>query len=265
MSETIRVALLGAGGQMGRETARAVIGADDMDLVGACDTACAGAPVSDITGVPDIRLTVACDFSEMLSECSPHVLVDFAKPFDLARIRSAVEAGVVPVIGSTGQTPDDLKELENMSRTSGVGVLVVPNFAIGAVLMMRFAAEAARYMPNVEIIELHHDRKADAPSGTSIKTAEMIQSARAAADVRPARPAGADCAARGDNRADVHIHSVRLPGLVAHQEVILGGVGQTLTIRHDSLDRTSFMPGVLMAVRRAREIKGFVYGLENLL
>lgn len=265
MSEKIRVALLGAGGRMGRETARAIVEADDMELVGACDVAFAGAPLREVAQIPGVDLTVTGDFREMMAACSAHVLIDFAKPFDLHRIRLAVESGVVPIIGATGQTAQDLAELDRLAHAAGVGVLVAPNFAIGAVLMMRLAAEAARHMPNVEIIELHHDQKADAPSGTAIKTAEMIDAARRAAGARPSQPAGADAAARGEDKAGVRIHSVRLPGLMAHQEVILGGQGQTLTIRHDSLDRTSFMPGVLLAVRRAREIKGLVYGLENLL
>lgn len=265
MSEKTRVALLGAGGQMGRETARAIAEADDMELVGACDVACAGEPLSKVAPVSGVDVIVSGDFGEMIASCSAHVLVDFAKPFDIGRVRLAMESGVVPIIGATGQSAQDLAEIDSIARTTGVGALVAPNFAVGAVLMMRFAAEAARYLPNVEIIELHHDRKADAPSGTSIKTAELIAAARDAAGVRPTPPAGADSPARGEERANVRIHSVRLPGLVAHQEVILGGQGQALTIRHDSMDRSSFMPGVLLAVRRAREIKGFVYGLENLL
>ncbi len=142
---------------------------------------------------------------------------------------------------------------------------MIPNFAIGAVLMMKFAAQAAVYMPCAEIIELHHDKKIDAPSGTAVKTAGMIDAARKAAGVEGEKPLGGADPARGEERSGVRVHSVRLPGLVAHQEVLFGGVGQILTIRHDSLDRTSFMPGVLLAIRRASEIRGFVCGLEGLL
>jgi 4-hydroxy-tetrahydrodipicolinate reductase len=146
-----------------------------------------------------------------------------------------------------------------------VGAVVAPNFAIGAVLMMLFAAQAARYLPEVEIIELHHDQKVDAPSGTAVKTAQMIQETRGAG--RGSRPAEEIkiTGARGGEMDGIRIHSVRLPGHVAHQEVIFGGLGQTLTIRHDSIDRTSFMPGVLMAVKKVRGHKALVYGLENLL
>ena len=158
-----------------------------------------------------------------------------------------------------------MDEIEKLAEQAGVAAMVIPNFAIGAVLMMKFAAQAAKYMPNAEIIELHHDKKTDAPSGTAIKTAEMIDAARKAAGVEPNMPAGGDDPARGEKRDGVHVHSVRLPGLVAHQEVLFGGTGQILTIRHDSLDRTSFMPGVLLAVRKASEVRGLVYGLDKLI
>jgi 4-hydroxy-tetrahydrodipicolinate reductase len=172
------------------------------------------------------------------------VVVDFTQPDTaLANIRTCVDAGVHAVVGTTGF---DLDEARRIAETGNVNVLVAPNFAIGAVLMMRFAAEAARHMPEVEIVELHHDRKLDAPSGTAKRTAELI----------------------ADAGGNVHepIHSVRLPGLVAHQEVLLGGQGQTLSIRHDSIDRSSFMPGVLLAVRRVGELEQpLTVGLENLL
>jgi 4-hydroxy-tetrahydrodipicolinate reductase len=156
-------------------------------------------------------------------------------------------------------------EIGRLAEDAGVAAMVIPNFAIGAVLMMKFAAEAARYMPSVEIIELHRDKKLDAPSGTAIKTAEMIDSARKAAGVEPTEPLCPDGPARGERHSGVPVHSVRLPGFVAHQEVILGGTGQVLTIRHDSTDWTSFMPGVLLAIRRASNVRGLVYGLDKLL
>lgn len=251
----IRVAVLGACGKMGREVIKAVSGADDMQLVGACD----------IAGSAGLDIPVETDFEAMLNKSQPNVVVDFAKPFVLDNARMALKRGVVPIIGTTGLSADDLAELEKLSNESGVAAMVIPNFAIGAVLMMKFAAEAAKYLPNVEIIELHHDKKIDAPSGTAIKTAEMIDSARRDAGAKPDVPAGGDDPARGENREGVRVHSVRLPGLVAHQEVLFGGTGQILTIRHDSIDRTSFMPGVLLAVRRASEASGLVYGLDKLI
>ena len=265
MSDLIKVAVLGACGKMGREVVKAVTAAEDTQLVGACDIAFAGSTLTDVTGVPGLEFGVEADCAMMLSKSTPQVVVDFAKPFVMQNVRVALENGVVPVIGTTGQTADELAEIEQLTEKTGVGAMVIPNFAIGAVLMMKFAGQAAEYMPSAEIVELHHDKKADAPSGTSIKTAEMIDQARKEAGVEPAKPLGADGPARGTERAGVHIHSVRLPGLVAHQEVIFGGTGQVLTIRHDSLDRTSFMPGVLLAVRRATNIQGLIYGLDKLL
>jgi 4-hydroxy-tetrahydrodipicolinate reductase len=213
----IRVAVAGAAGRMGATTCDAVAAADDMELTGRAD--------------PALGVTV----DEVLGGCD--VLVDFTRPDTaLENIRKAVAAGVHAVVGTTGFDTGGIAAMEGSGK-----VLVAPNFAIGAVLMMRFATEASRIMAKAEIIELHHDRKVDAPSGTAARTAELMD-------------------------GEVPIHSVRLPGLVAHQEVILGDVGQTLTIRHDSTDRTSFMPGVLLAVRRVATLPTSpVVGLEALL
>lgn len=251
----IRVAVQGACGKMGREVVKAVSSAQDMELVGACD----------VIPADDIGVAVEADFESMLNHSKPGIVVDFAKPFVMANARGAIERGIAPIIGTTGLTDEELAELTKLSESKGVCAMVIPNFAIGAVLMMRFAAEAAKYMPNVEIIELHHDKKIDAPSGTAIKTAAMIDESRRAAGVKADEPAGGDDPARGEKIDGINIHSVRLPGLVAHQEVLFGGPGQMLTIRHDSIDRISFMPGVLMAIRYASQAVGFVYGLDQLL
>ena len=219
----IRVAVAGAAGRMGATVCRAVEGAEDMELVARADPA------------------LATTLDDALS-AAPDVLVDFTVPTTaLANARQAVSAGVHVVIGTTGF---DVSELDDL-RDAKANVFVAPNFAIGAVLMMRFAVEAARHMAKAEIIELHHDTKVDAPSGTAARTAALM------------REAGG---------AEVPVHSVRLPGLVAHQEVILGDVGQTLTLRHDSVDRESFMPGVLLAVRAVGGLtESPVVGLEKLL
>jgi 4-hydroxy-tetrahydrodipicolinate reductase len=219
----IKVAVAGAAGRMGATVCQAVEGAPDMELVGRADPAL-GATLED-------ALLAA-----------PEVLVDFTIPTTaLANARQAVAAGVHVVIGTTGFDAAELQDL----REAKANVFVAPNFAIGAVLMMRFAVEAARHMAKAEVIELHHDRKVDAPSGTAARTAALMQEASGVA---------------------VPVHSVRLPGLVAHQEVILGDVGQTLTIRHDSIDRESFMPGVLLAVRAVGGLtESPVVGLEKLL
>jgi 4-hydroxy-tetrahydrodipicolinate reductase len=253
----IKVAVLGACGKMGREVIKAVTDASDMELVGACDIVRSGSEAAAVA--------VDADFEAMLNRTKPDVVVDFAKPFVLGNAIAALRRGILPIIGTTGLSPADLAELERISAETGVAAMVIPNFAVGAVLMMKFAAQAAKYMPNAEIIELHHDRKVDAPSGTAIETAEMIDAARRDAGLEPDKPAGGHDPARGEKRAGVQVHSVRLPGLVAHQEVLFGGTGQVLTIRHDSIDRTSFMPGVLLAIRKAGETKGLIYGLDKLM
>ena len=207
-----------------------------------------------------------------MQETQPTALVDFTVPEAvLGNIEIALAHGVVPIVGTTGLSPQDVDHVRALCRTHGVGALIAPNFAIGAVLMMRFAQEAARYMPDAEIIEMHHEKKLDAPSGTAAKTAEMIAEGRAGARPTPF-PAGAFekiAGSRGGKGVgDVPIHSIRLPGFVASQEVIFGGLGQTLTLRHDSRDRKSFMPGVILALRHAPALLAggeLVYGLENLL
>ncbi len=219
----IRVAVASAAGRMGSTVCEAVEGAEDMELVARADP------------------SLGTSLEEALS-AAPEVLVDFTIPTTaLANARMAVAAGVHVVIGTTGFDVSELNDL----RDAKANVFVAPNFAIGAVLMTQFAVAASRHMARAEIIELHHDRKVDAPSGTAARTAALM------------RDAGG---------AEVPVHSVRLPGLVAHQEVILGDVGQTLTIRHDSLDRVSFMPGVLLAVRKVAGLaESPMVGLEKLL
>ena len=211
-----RVAVAGAAGRMGKTVCGAVEGAEDMELTGRAD--------------PQLDTSLA----DVLGDAD--VVVDFTQPDTaLANALECVDAGVHVVIGTTGFDAEPLR------AARGANVFIAPNFAIGAVLMMRFAAEAVEHMPKAEIVELHHDRKLDKPSGTAARTAELMG-------------------------GDVPIHSVRLPGLVAHQEVILGGRGETLTIRHDSIDRESFMPGVLLAVRRVGSLaESPVVGLEHLL
>ena len=215
----IRVGVAGAAGRVGAAVCEAVEQADDMQLTGRAD--------------PQLGVALA----DILGDCD--VVVDFTTPdAALGNARACVQAGVHAVIGTTGWDPEELREIGSQRRAN---VFVAPNFAIGAVLMMRFAVEASKYMAKAEIIELHHDGKLDAPSGTAKRTAEMIG-------------------------GDVPIHSVRLPGLVAHQEVLLGGLGETLTIRHDSLARSSFMPGVVLACRRVGALdRSPVVGLEHLL
>jgi 4-hydroxy-tetrahydrodipicolinate reductase len=224
VTQKIRVAVAGAAGRMGQTVCRAVQAADDMELTGRADPAL-DTPLSEVLPNAD-------------------VLVDFTIPTSaVLNAREAVKAGVHVVIGTTGFDPDELRDLDEAKAN----VFIAPNFAIGAVLMMQFAVQAARHMAKAEIIELHHDRKVDAPSGTAARTAALMAEA-------------------GGGDSTPPIHSVRLPGLVAHQEVIFGDVGQTLTIRHDSIDRESFMPGVLLAIRKVPGLsESPTVGLEHLL
>ena len=261
----IRVGVFGAGGKMGSEVCRAVHASEDMALVAAVDMPFAGQPISQVASIAS-DVTVA-EEAEALLAAETDVAVDFTVASSaVANTEWCIRNGISAVVGTTGISASDLDRLSSMAKGAGNGVLLAPNFAIGAVLMMRFAELAAGWMPDAEIIELHHPGKLDAPSGTALKTLEGIARGRTSSPV--GEPAGAKetvAGARGATTDDVHVHSVRLPGMVAHQEVIFGGQGQTLSIRHDSIDRTSFMPGVLLAVRKVGELNGLVVGLEHLL
>jgi 4-hydroxy-tetrahydrodipicolinate reductase len=252
---------------MGSEVTRAIHEAEDIDLAAAVDTAAEGEDAGQLAGIGPLGVTILANLEEAIKEHRPDVMVDFTVPAcALQNIRIALENGVRPVVGTTGLTSEDLEKIREWTAKAGISAFIAPNFAIGAVLMMQFAERAARYMPDVEIIELHHDRKLDSPSGTAIMTAQKIAEARQSPPVNePAKTIVKIPGARGAQLDGIHIHSVRLPGYVAHQEVIFGGVGQTLTIRHDSIDRRSFMPGVILAVRRISDLKGLVVGLDALL
>jgi 4-hydroxy-tetrahydrodipicolinate reductase len=258
----IDVIITGAAGRVGREVLRAVTAADDMRVSAAVDPGAAGALLEDGAGG---TISVTGDLKAALAGSGTRVLVDFTMPTAVeANVRAALAAGVNCVVGTTGVSAEGWAGTA-ADIPEGVCLFVAPNFAIGAVLMMRFAEMAARHMPHAEIIELHHDRKLDAPSGTAIHTAARIAAARGAAPAAPGRETEVFPGARGAEVGGVPVHSVRLPGLVAHQEVLFGGQGQTLTIRHDSIDRSSFMPGVLLAIRGVVSRSGLVMGLEELM
>lgn len=263
----IRVVVAGAAGRMGREVLKAVWRARDMELAGAVDTRFIGDDVGVLMGSGEIGITVQQDLIAALENLRPDVMVDFTNPQVVGgNIRTALEHGVRPVVGTTGISKSELDDIRKLSEEKGLGCIIAPNFAIGALLMIKFAEEAVKYFPHVEIIELHHDQKVDAPSGTAIKTAEVLAQRRS--EFRQGLPTEVEnlpCARGAQFDGGIRIHSVRLPGLVAHQEVILGGLGQTLKIRHDSISRESFMPGVLMAIRKVINVKGMIYGLENLI
>jgi len=241
----MKVAVAGAQGRMGSQTCAAIDAAADLELVAAID---------------------AGDSFDLVTEAGAQVLVDFTTPeVVMDNLAKAVAAGIHCVVGTTGFDDRRLAQVADMlADAPSVGVVVAANFGIGAVLMMRFAEVAAPYFDSVEIIELHHPDKVDAPSGTAAATARRVAAARTGLTAPDATAQG-DLAARGANVDGVPVHSVRLRGLVAHQEVLLGGPGETLTIRHDSLHRESFMPGVLLAVRQVAGRPGLTVGLDPLL
>ena len=255
----IKVAVLGACGRMGSEVVKTVLDTKDMALAGACDIVKVGETIGNIT--------ITDDYKKMVAEGSPDVVVDFSKPFSCEKSEYFIKAGIRPIIGTTGQTQKELETLASLCDTYKTCAMVIPNFTIGAVLMMKLSCEVAKYMPNCEIIELHHNQKTDSPSGTAVRTAKMIKEVYDKENIEVIKAKGnPDDPARGfHEEGDIHIHSVRLPGYVAHQEVIFGGPGQTLTIRHDSIDRSSYMPGVVMCIKKSMEINSFIYGLDKLL
>lgn len=246
----IQVVVNGARGKMGTETIKAVQGTEDLEIVGTFD--------------------LGDDLSKELSSLRGCVVVDFTHPScAYENALKIIEAGCHGVVGTTGFKEEQIAEIGKHCQRKGLGFFIAPNFAIGAVLMMRFAAEAAAHMQRAEIIELHHPAKADAPSGTAHKTAELMAASRHNAGLEEFE--GPDAltnpipGTRGGDYHGIRIHAVRMPGMLANQEVILGAAGQTLIIRHDSIDRTCFMPGVLLACRKVQSLEGLVVGLDRLI
>ena len=243
----IKVGVLGARGRMGSEVVKAVTEAPDLELVAALDLG---------------------DSLDSLVANGAQVVVDFTTPDSvMANLEFLIANNINAVIGTTGFDDARIAKIKSLLASSKSGVLIAPNFAIGAVLMMEFATKAAKYFESAEIIELHHPNKVDAPSGTAARTAELMAKSRKEAGLAPMPDATSTSldGARGATVGDIPVHSVRLRGLVAHQEVLLGGVGETLTIRHDSIDRVGFMPGVLLGVRQVVTHPGLTFGLENFM
>ena len=244
----IKVAVLGAKGRMGSEACKAVGTAPDLELVAALDLG---------------------DSLDQLLSRGAQVVVDFTHPDSvMGNLEFAIKNGINVVVGTTGFDEKKLQQIAGwLAAQPKTGALIAPNFGLGAVLMMQFAAKASKYFESAEIVELHHPNKADAPSGTAARTAELINEARASVkkDAMPDATTSSLEGARGALIGDVHVHSVRLRGLVAHQEVILGDLGETLTIRHDSIDRTGFMPGVLLGIRKVISHPGLTFGLEHFM
>ncbi|MGI5244646.1 4-hydroxy-tetrahydrodipicolinate reductase [Dactylosporangium sp. CA-139066] len=246
--EPIRVGVLGARGRMGAEACRAIDASDDLELVAMVDEG---------------------DWLSNVSDAGADVVVDFTTPdVVMDNIRWCIDQDIAMVIGTSGFTTERLEEVRGwLARKPGLGIVVAPNFAIGAVLMMEFAARAARFFESVEIVEMHHPKKIDAPSGTALRTAQLIAQARAEAGLGAVPDATKDemAGARGTDVEGIRVHALRATGLVAHQEVLFGTAGETLTIRHDSYDRASFMPGVLLGVRSVVKRPGLTVGLGALL
>ena len=263
MPEPIRVGVFGAGGRMGQTVCKAVCDDPALDLVAAVDPHHAGLDLRSVTGIDHNSMQVAAAAEELLRQ-RVQVAVDFTR-IEAARENMAFLAdnGIHAVVGTSGFTEADYAQLAASFTSSNC--VVAPNFAVGAVLMTRFAELAAPFFETAEIIELHHDQKVDAPSGTSVHTAERMAAASADWADDPTTDHTIDGARGAAGAAGIPIHSVRLRGIVAHQEVLLGTTGQTLTIRHDSYDRTSFMPGVLLAVKRVADLPGLTVGLDSVL
>ena len=270
----IPVLVNGAAGKMGREVIRAIAQSEDMTLVGAVDhnPQYQDRDAGELAGLGEaLEIPITNQFEPMLAfaaqEKQPAVMVDFTHPSSIYNnIRSAIAYGVRPVVGTTGLSAEQIGELADFADKASTGCLIIPNFSIGMVLLQQAAVSASQYFDHVEIIELHHNQKADAPSGTAIQTAEIL-----AEMGKPFNPTVVEeteklPGARGSIANEgIRIHSIRLPGLIAHQEVIFGAAGQVYTLRHDTSDRACYMPGVLLAIRKVLLLKSLIYGLEKIL
>lgn len=263
----IKVLISGACGKMGKEIVNAVSSSSDMTLVGAVDIVNVGEDIGKIALNQENGVKITNDLKATITELKPDVVVDFTQP-DCAYInaKTILEAGARPVIGTTGLKDEEVNALEELSKKENLSGMIAPNFTTGAVLMMMFAQTAAKYFDNAEIIEYHHNQKKDAPSGTAVKTAQLM------AEVNPDLAKGnaaetetIEGSRGGVANSNIHIHSVRMPGYMASQEVLFGSTGQILSIRHDSVDRKCYMPGVLMAIRYVMDNNKFIYGLDNIL
>ncbi|MEA5576287.1 4-hydroxy-tetrahydrodipicolinate reductase [Anabaena sp. UHCC 0451] len=273
---TIPVIVNGAAGKMGREVIKAVAQAPDMILMGALDTSPEhqDKDAGELAGLSEpLEVPITNQLEPMLGyvagerQLQPGVMVDFTHPdavYD--NVRSAIAYGIRPVVGTTGLSPEQIQNLTDFAEKASTGCLLIPNFSIGMVLLQQAAVTASQYFDHVEIIELHHNQKADAPSGTAIQTAQLLAELGKTFNVPQVEETEKIAGARGSLADEgIRIHSVRLPGLIAHQEVIFGAAGQIYTLRHDTSDRSCYMPGVLLAIRKVNQLKSLVYGLEKIL
>ncbi|MGG1515111.1 4-hydroxy-tetrahydrodipicolinate reductase [Paenibacillus oryzisoli] len=266
MEHKIRVAVIGASGRMGREVVKTVLKESDMELVAGMDRSSGPIDLGTMVGLEPCGVTMRNDIQQALTEVRPDVVVDFTGPHTaVSHTKLAIELGIRPVMGTTGFTQEAIAELDKLCQERQIGGLIAPNFSIGAILMMKFAAQASKYFPHLEIIEYHGDQKLDAPSGTSVKTAELISEVRG--ELRQGNPKEEETieGARGGYYNGFRIHSVRLPGIFAQQEVVMAEKGQALKIRHDSYDREAYMPGVALAIRKVMTYSGMIYGFEHFI
>ncbi|MBF2087554.1 MAG: 4-hydroxy-tetrahydrodipicolinate reductase [Synechococcales cyanobacterium K44_A2020_017] len=269
----IPVIVNGAAGKMGREVIKAIAQADDMTLIGAIDRnpSLTGQDVGEVAGCGALEIPILPDMEATCAMAAQEkqlpVMVDFTHPKSVyENVRAAIAYGVRPVVGTTGLSDQQLQDLADFADKASTGCLVIPNFSIGMVLLQQAAIQASKYFDHVEILELHHDQKADAPSGTAIKTAQMLAELGKSFNPPKVTETETIAGARGGLADEnIRIHSIRLPGLIAHQEVMFGAPGQVYTLRHDTSDRVCYMPGVLLAIRAVIQLKSLVYGLEKIL
>ncbi|MGN8647056.1 4-hydroxy-tetrahydrodipicolinate reductase [Gracilibacillus sp. HCP3S3_G5_1] len=262
----VKVIVAGPRGKMGSEALRMIEQQADLELVACLDHKFEGKRIKEFDELPNFDATIYTDIETCFQSVEADVLVDLTTPeFGYIHTKTAINYGIRPVVGTTGFTEEQLEELTDLAEEKEIGVIIAPNFALGAVLMMQFAKWAAKYFPDVEIIEKHHDNKLDAPSGTAVKTASLIKEVREAKIQGHPEEKETIPGARGADVDGMKIHSMRLPGLVAHQEVIFGSTGENLTIKHDSFHRQSFMTGVKLAIDQVMKLDILVYGLENIL
>jgi 4-hydroxy-tetrahydrodipicolinate reductase len=264
--ENIKIIVAGPRGRMGKEAVKLVHDTAGFELAAVLDRRFDGENIGNIDGFQGMDAPVFSEPEKCFASVQADVLIDLTTPeVGMYHTQTALEHGIRPVVGTTGFTSADLAALEELTREKGIGCIIAPNFAIGAILMMKFSQMAAKYFPDIEILELHHDQKLDAPSGTAVKTAEMIKAVRESKMQGHPKEKETLAGARGANIDGMHVHSVRLPGLIAHQQVMFGADGQMLTIRHDSFNRASFMSGVKHAVETVMKLDMLVYGLENIV
>ncbi len=263
----IKTGVTGALGKMGKEVIKAVLNSEDTELIAAIDIAGAGLDIGESVTGKACGIKVETDLEKSIREKQPDVIIDFTQPANIYNnICIYMKNHIKSVIGTTGLNTDQIENIKKLSKDNNTGCIIAPNFSTGAVLLMMFAKQAAKYFSNAEIIELHHNQKKDAPSGTAIKTAELMAESNTDFTLGNCLEKETIERARGAvSDANIHIHSVRMPGFIASQEVIFGASGQILKITHDTMDRSCYMPGVLLAVRHVYNNNEFVYGLDNIM